>query len=159
MSEPRVALVTGASSGIGEAIAKRLAADGLRVFGTARVPKGELVALDVTDDASVTACVAGVLAQTGRIDVLVNNAGYLFAGGVEEATLEQARAQLETNFFGVVRMLKAVLPHMRERESGHIVTISSLAGLVPVPFWAYYNASKFAVEGLCESLRHEVKPF
>jgi len=154
-----VALVTGASSGIGQAIARRLAADGLRVFGTARAAKGDLLSLDVTRDESVAGCVADVLARAGRIDVLVNNAGYLLAGGVEEATLAEARAQLETNFFGVVRMIQAVLPHMRERGAGKIVTISSLAGLVPVPFWAYYNASKFAVEGLCETLRHEVKPF
>jgi NAD(P)-dependent dehydrogenase (short-subunit alcohol dehydrogenase family) len=162
--EQRIALVTGASSGIGAAIAAKLAADGHRVFGTGRKPGAnvgevEMVALDVTDDASVSACVDGVIAKAGKLDILVNNAGYLLPGAVEEASMAEIRAQLETNFFGVVRMFKAIVPHMRERRSGHLITISSLAGIVPVPFWGYYNASKFAVEGLCETLRYEMKPF
>jgi NAD(P)-dependent dehydrogenase (short-subunit alcohol dehydrogenase family) len=164
MANPNVVLVTGASSGIGEAIAALLARDGHQVFGTSR--KGgatrdgvELLTLDVRSDASVQSCVDALLRKAGRIDALVNNAGYLLSGAVEEATLEEARAELETNFFGVVRMVKAVLPAMRRARSGRIVTISSLAGLVPVPFWGFYNASKFAVEGLMETLRHELKPF
>jgi len=163
MVNHRVVLVTGASSGIGEAIATRLAKEGWQVFGTSR--KGgatrdgvELLTLDVCSDTSVQACVEGVLRKAGRIDALVNNAGYLLSGAIEEATMEEAKAQLETNFFGVARMVKAVLPAMRQARSGHIVTISSLAGLVPVPFWGFYNASKFAVEGYMESLRHELKP-
>lgn len=157
-----VALVTGSSSGIGAAIATRLARDGYRVFGGSRraeSPAGtEALPLDVCSDDSVHACVRAVIERTGRIDVLLNNAGQLIAGAIEELTLDQARAQFETNFFGVARMVLAVLPHMRERRSGKIVTLSSLAGLVPVPFWGYYNASKFAVEGYCETLRAELRP-
>ena len=164
MANSKVVLVTGASSGIGEAVVGRLARDGHQVFGTSR--KGgrtwdgvEVLTLDVCSDASVQACVEELLRKAGRIDALVNNAGYLLSGAIEEATLEEARAQLETNFFGVARMVKAVLPAMRRARSGHIVAVSSLAGLVPVPFWGFYNASKFAVEGYMETLRHELKPF
>jgi NAD(P)-dependent dehydrogenase (short-subunit alcohol dehydrogenase family) len=162
VTEQRVALVTGASSGIGEAIAARLAAAGMRVFGASRRPPGggvEHVEMDVTDDDSVRAGVASVLAAAGRIDVLVNNAGFLCAGAVEEVPLADAQAQFATNYFGVVRVTVAVLPTMRERGTGHVITVGSLAGLVPVPFWGHYNASKFAVEGLMETLRHEVRPF
>jgi NAD(P)-dependent dehydrogenase (short-subunit alcohol dehydrogenase family) len=165
MSEQRVALVTGASSGIGAAVSRELAAAGLRVFGASRsVPPDagsgvEQVTLDVTDDESVRAGVGQVLDAAGRIDVLVNNAGYLCAGAVEEVPVAAAQAQFGTNYFGVVRMSLAVLPGMRQRRRGHIITVSSLAGLVPVPFWGHYNASKFAVEGLMETLRHEVRPF
>jgi NAD(P)-dependent dehydrogenase (short-subunit alcohol dehydrogenase family) len=157
-------LVTGASSGIGAAIASRLASDGHRVFGTARKPSAppaagvEMVELDVCSDASVDRCVETVLGRAGRIDVLVNNAGFLLAGAIEETSIEQAKAQFETNFFGVARMVQAVLPSMRARKAGKIVNVSSLAGMVPVPFWGYYNASKFAVEGFTESLRLELKP-
>lgn len=165
MASSRVVLVTGASSGIGEAIAARLAKDGHQVFGTSRkvgrAPQGgvEMLALDVCSDASVQACVEALLRKAGRIDALVSNAGYLLSGAIEEATLEEARAQLETNFFGLVRMVKAVLPAMRQARLGHIVAVSSLAGLVAVPFWGFYTASKFAVEGYMETLRHELKPF
>ncbi|MFT3842936.1 MAG: SDR family NAD(P)-dependent oxidoreductase [Myxococcaceae bacterium] len=164
MANANVILVTGASSGIGAAIAEQLAAQGHRVYGTGRKVSGEkggvkLLPLDVTDDASVRACVDAVIKDAGQIDVLVNNAGYLLAGALEECTLEQARAQLETNFFGVVRMVNAVLPQMRLRGAGKIINISSLAGMVPVPFWGFYNASKFAVEGYSETLRLELKPF
>jgi NAD(P)-dependent dehydrogenase (short-subunit alcohol dehydrogenase family) len=163
MAMQQVALVTGSSSGIGAAIAAQLVRDGYLVFGGSRraqCPAGvEALALDVCSDASVRACVDTVLERTGRIDVLVNNAGQLIAGAIEELTLDQAREQFETNFFGVARTVAAVLPQMRKQRSGKIVTLSSLAGLVPVPFWGYYNASKFAVEGYCETLRAEVKPF
>ena len=164
MANSKVVLVTGASSGIGEAIAARLAKDGHQVFGASRKGGGtrggvEMLILDVCSDAPVQACFEELQRKAGRIDALVNNAGYLLSGAIEEATLEEARAQLETNFFGVARMVKAVLPAMRRARSGHIVTISSLAGLVPVPFWGFYNASKFAVEGYMETLRHELKPF
>jgi NAD(P)-dependent dehydrogenase (short-subunit alcohol dehydrogenase family) len=163
MTNQKVVLVTGASSGIGEAIAARLAKDGWQVFGTSRkggTSRGgvELLTLDVCSDASVRACVGEVQRRAGRLDALVNNAGYLLSGAIEEATMEEAKAQFETNFFGVARMVKAVLPVMRKARAGHIVTIGSLAGLVPVPFWGFYNASKFAVEGYVESLRHELKP-
>ena len=165
MSEERVALVTGASSGIGAAIAAELASAGLRVFGASRrtpeTPAAgvEHVVMDVDNDESVLSGVAQVLDDAGHIDVLVNNAGYLCAGAVEDLSVDEARAQFETNYFGVVRATLAVLPAMRERGSGYIITLSSLAGLVPVPFWGHYNASKFAVEGLMETLRHEVRPF
>jgi len=164
MKNKPVALVTGASSGIGAAIAQRLARSH-RVFGTTRNPVAlfpdgvEKVSLDVGADESVQKCVRHVVDAAGSLDVLVNNAGYLLAGGVEEATIAEAKAQFETNLFGVVRMVKAVLPIMRKQRAGHILTVSSIAGRVPVPFWGYYNASKFAVEGLIETLRYEVRPF
>lgn len=159
----KVALVTGASSGIGRAVASRLAADGFQVFGTSRKgaaasPDGiEMLALDVCSDESVASCVAALLQRTGRLDVLVNNAGYLLGGAVEEASMAEAKAQFETNFFGAFRLIKAVLPTMRAQKSGRIVNITSLAGVVPLPFWGFYNASKFALEGLTETLRYEVK--
>ena len=165
MPEKRVAVVTGASSGIGEAIARQLAADGYRVFGASRSAPAatdsgiEHVAIDVGDDGSVREGVTKIVREAGGIDLLVNNAGYLCVGAIEEVSLDDAKAQFETNYFGVVRMSIAVLPGMRERNRGHIISISSLAGLVPVPFWGQYNASKFAVEGLMETLRHEVRPF
>ena len=166
MSDPRVVLVTGASSGNGRAIAMLLAQHGYRVFGTSREPARaaaapgvEILELDVRSDDSVLACVAAVLAKTERIDVLVNNAGYELAGALEETSLDEARAQLETNFFGVARTTKAVLPAMRERRSGQIVNVSSLAGLTVAPFMGMYSASKFALEGYSETLRHEVKAF
>jgi NAD(P)-dependent dehydrogenase (short-subunit alcohol dehydrogenase family) len=119
----------------------------------------EHVPLDVRDDASVRDCVGHVLRTAGRIDVLVNNAGYLCAGAIEEVPVAEAEAQFETNYFGVARMTAAVLPGMRQRHAGHIITISSIAGLVAVPFWGHYNASKFAAEALMETLRHEARPF
>ncbi len=165
MPEQRVALVTGASSGIGEASARRLAKMGLRVFGTSRsagaaVPESvTLLQLDVTDDASVQACVAEVLEQTRRIDVLVNNAGFgIFAAG-EETSMAQAHAIFEVNVFGCLRMCQAVLPGMRGRNVGRIVNIASGAGIVGVPFEALYSATKFAIMGLSESMRVELKPF
>ena len=151
--------------GIGAATLSRLARDGHRVVGTCRKgdsknPDGtEMLTLDVTSEDSVRACVQKFLEREGRIDVLMNNAGYLQDGAIEEVTLEQARAEFETNYFGVVRMVLAVLPAMRAQRSGLIATTSSVAGLVPFPFWGHYNASKFAIEGLMETLRHELKPF
>lgn len=163
MAIQAVALVTGSSSGIGAATAAQLVRDGYLVFGGSRraeSPAGvEALTLDVCSDESVRACVEGIVNRTGRLDVLVNNAGQLIAGAIEELTLDQARSQFETNFFGMARTVLAALPQMRKQRSGKIVTISSLAGLVPVPFWGYYNASKFAVEGYSETLRAELKPF
>jgi NAD(P)-dependent dehydrogenase (short-subunit alcohol dehydrogenase family) len=165
MTEQKVVVVTGASSGLGRVTAELLAQEGYRVFATTRnpskgavIPRVEAIVLDVRDDASVNACVAAVMAQAGRIDALINNAGYVVTGAIEDTTVEQAKALFETNFFGVVRMTKAVLPHMRKRGQGHIINVSSIVGQVPIPFWGIYSASKFAVEGYTEALRHEVKP-
>lgn len=164
MPSSKTILVTGASSGIGAAIASRLSKDGHRVIGTGRTGGRnradgvEMVQLDVCSDQSVKSCVDRFLEKMGRIDVLINNAGYLQSGAIEEVTMEQAQAQFQTNYFGVVRMIKAVLPTMRRQNGGLIATTSSLAGIVPLPFWGHYNASKFAIEGLMETLRHELRP-
>jgi NAD(P)-dependent dehydrogenase (short-subunit alcohol dehydrogenase family) len=166
MSDSKVILVTGASSGNGQATARLLAQHGHQVFGTSRnpvtaepIPQVRMLALDVCSDDSVATCINAVLAEAGRLDVVVNNAGYELGGALEEASLAEARAQFETNFFGAVRVVKAVLPTMRRQRSGQIVNISSLAGLSPIPFLGMYSASKFALEGYSEALRHELKPF
>jgi NAD(P)-dependent dehydrogenase (short-subunit alcohol dehydrogenase family) len=164
-AKPRVALITGASSGIGAACAARLAADGHRVFGTTRGTKPgapasiEWLTLDVRDEASVADGVAQVIETAGRIDVLVNNAGIGIAGAVEDTAPDDLVRQLDTNLLGPLRVLRAVVPHMRERGSGRIVQISSLAGRIGVPFQGAYSASKFALEGLSESLALELRPF
>jgi NAD(P)-dependent dehydrogenase (short-subunit alcohol dehydrogenase family) len=159
-----VALVTGASSGIGQAAARELAAAGFTVYGTSRkAAAGEerdgvvFLPLDVTDDDSVAAAVREVLTRSGRIDVLVNNAGLGIAGAAEESSIEQAHALFETNLFGSIRMTRAVLPQMRKQGSGRIINVSSVLGLVPAPFGALYAATKHAVEGYSESLDHEVR--
>lgn len=159
-----MALVTGASSGIGRASALALAAAGFQVVGTSRRaasvkdPGAVLyVDLDVTDDDSVAAAVEQVLTRFGRIDVLVNNAGVGLAGAAEESSVDQARELFETNLFGVVRMNRAVLAHMRARGEGRIVNISSVLGLIPAPYLALYAATKHALEGYSESLDHELR--
>ena len=158
-----VAIVTGAAAGIGGASAVALQAAGYRVFGTYRRPPAmrspgiEYVACDVTSDESVRAVVDEVLSRTGRIDLLVNNAGVGLVGGAEESSVEQAKSLFDVNLFGVVRMTKAVLPAMRRQGSGRIVNISSVLGLIPAPFMALYGASKHALEGYSESLDHEVR--
>jgi NAD(P)-dependent dehydrogenase (short-subunit alcohol dehydrogenase family) len=167
MSSQKVVLITGASSGIGQSIARVLAQKGFMVFGTSRnphaaehVPAVEVLPLDVRSDESVKACVDTVLVQAGRLDILVNNAGYVLGGAVEEATIEEARAQFETNFFGTMRTVKAALPILRQQRSGRIINISSLAGLIPgPPFCGIYSASKFALEAYTEHLWREVKRF
>src|SRR5881275_1207113 len=160
----RVALVTGASSGIGEAAARALVGAGFTVYGTSRratpgEKRGEVVfvPLDVTDDESVANAVREVLDRSGRIDVLVNNAGLGVAGAAEESSVEQAHALFETNLFGSIRMMRAVLPHMREQRSGRIINVSSVVGLIPVPYMALYASSKHALEGYSESVDHEVR--
>ena len=159
-----IALVTGASSGIGEATAERLAIAGYKVYGTSRrgARAGQrsfaMLSLDVTSDASVEAAVSEVMRLEGRIDLLVNNAGFGVApAGAEESSLDQARAIFDTNFFGIVRMTRAVLPHMRRQGSGRIINIGSVLGLVPQPYGALYAATKHAVEGYSESLDHELR--
>src|SRR5215510_8207646 len=160
----RVALITGASSGIGRATAELLAARGHRIFGGVRAPATtrplagvELVPLDVRDDASVKACIEKVLSRAGRIDVLINNAGVNLVGAVEETSIGQAQALFETNVIGVLRMMQAVLPGMRRQGTGLIVNISSILGFIPAPFMGVYASTKHAIEGLSESLDHEVR--
>ncbi|MEO5822137.1 MAG: oxidoreductase [Vicinamibacteraceae bacterium] len=159
-----IALVTGASSGIGEATALRLAAAGYTVYGTSRraAEAGqrpfEMLRLDVTSDESVDAVVGDVLRLAGRIDLLVNNAGFSIApAGAEESSIDQARSLFETNVFGVLRMTRAVLPHMRRQGSGRIINISSIFGFLPAPYMALYAATKHAIEGYSESLDHELR--
>lgn len=162
-------LITGASSGIGRACADHLSRQGHRVFGTSRstpfpselAPAGvtTMIQMDVTEDASVERAVGFVLETTGRIDAVVNNAGIGIAGAVEDTTIEDARVQFETNFFDALRVCRAVLPTMRSRRSGTIVNVSSIDGLIALPYQAMYSASKFALEGLTEALRMEVKQF
>ena len=166
MSDQKVVLITGASSGVGQASARLLSQKGYKVFGTSRIPAEakpmpnvEMLALDVRVDASVAACVEAVISHAGQLDVLVNNAGYELAGALEELSLDEAKAQFDTNFFGVIRMVKAVLPLMRRPGHGKIINVSSLSGLSPIPFMGIYSASKFALEGYTEALRMEVKPF
>jgi NAD(P)-dependent dehydrogenase (short-subunit alcohol dehydrogenase family) len=164
-SQGRVVLITGASSGIGRACAELLSARGHTVYGTSRQPLADAprrwkwLALDVTQDDSVRRAVDAVLAAEGRIDVVVNNAGYALAGALEDSSLDEARRQLDTNLLGVLRVCKAVLPSMRERKAGLFIHISSLGGAVGLPFQGLYSASKFALEGLTESLRQEVASF
>jgi len=160
----RIALVTGASSGIGEATAQRLATAGYKVYGTSRrrAESGrrsfEMLALDVNSDESVEAVVSELMRREGRIDLLVNNAGFSIApAGAEEISIEQARSIFDTNFFGIVRMTRAVVPHMRHQGSGRIINIGSVLGFLPAPYMALYAATKHAVEGYSESLDHELR--
>jgi NAD(P)-dependent dehydrogenase (short-subunit alcohol dehydrogenase family) len=160
-----VALITGASSGIGRASAFALQAAGYRVFGTSRKPSDNapqgitMLVADVTDDYSVQALIAEVMSAAGRIDLLVNNAGYAVSGAAEESSIGQVQALFDTNFHGVVRVTNAALPIMRTQGAGRILNIGSVVGLIPGPFGAYYTASKHAIEGYSESLDHEVRPF
>ena len=164
ISQP-VALVTGASSGIGKATASLLATNGFRVFGTSRTPDANLqlpyslFSLDVRSDASVHEAVQHVFDQAGRIDVLINNAGYTQSGSIEENSLADVQAQFDTNLFGVLRVTNAVLPGMRRQHSGRIINVSSLVGQVAPPYIGIYASSKFALEGLSEALRGELRPF
>jgi len=160
----KTALVTGASSGIGEATAERLARAGYKVYGTSR--RGaqggersfEMLTLDVTQDESVEAAVGEVMRLDGRIDLLVNNAGFGVApAGAEESSIELARSIFDTNFFGTVRMTRAVVPHMRRQGGGRIVNIGSVLGFLPAPYMALYAATKHAIEGYSESLDHELR--
>ena len=160
----KIALVTGASSGIGQATAELLAKAGYKVYGTSR--RGgdasgrsfEMLPLDVTSDESVDAAVQKLMQAEGRIDLLVNNAGFGVApAGAEESSIEQARSIFDTNFFGIVRMTRAVVPHMRRQGAGRIINIGSVLGFLPMPYMALYAATKHAVEGYSESLDHELR--
>ena len=156
-------LITGASTGIGRLCGKHLASLGMTVYGASRSLPSSVqfyaLRMDVTDDASVTDGIKQIQEQQGRLDVVINCAGYGIAGAVEETSTQEAMAQFDTNFFGAHRVCRAVLPIMRQQRSGVIINISSLAGLLAVPFQAFYSASKFAMEGMTEALRMEVRPF
>ena len=164
-TNPGVALVTGASSGIGHATAKALQKAGFRVFGTSRCAGAEqaggvtMLTCDVTDDASVAKLANEVLAKAGRIDLLVNNAGIGLLGAAEESSTAQAQALFDVNVFGVLRVTNAVLPAMRRQEKGRIVNLSSVLGFIPAPYLALYSSTKHAIEGYSESLDHELRPF
>lgn len=165
MKNCKIALVTGASSGIGQATAELLAKAGYKVYGTSRRGAGEasgrafeMLPLDVTSDASVDAAVGRLMQLEGRIDLLVNNAGFGVApAGAEESSMKQAHSIFDTNFFGLIRMTRAVLPHMRLQGSGRIINIGSVLGFLPMPYGALYAASKHAIEGYSESLDHELR--
>lgn len=164
----KTVLVTGASGGIGQATAIYLAQNGYNVYGAARrIEKmQELkthgikpIALDVTNEESLITCVEQILKEAGRIDILINNAGSGYYGALEDMPLADAKYQLEVNVFGVARLIQLVLPTMRKNNYGKIVNISSVGGKVTLPMGAWYHASKFALEGLSDALRKEVKPF
>ncbi|MBK7950019.1 MAG: SDR family oxidoreductase [Deltaproteobacteria bacterium] len=168
MAERPCVLITGASSGLGSAMATRMLERGWRVFGTSRKPRSvpgpgersiEWIEMDVCDDASVEAGLAAVFARTPHLDGLVCNAGFGIFGPVEETELERARAQFETNVFGVLRVVRPVLARMRARGTGRILFVGSLAGRAPIPFQAHYSASKAAIEALVFSLANEIHPF
>jgi NAD(P)-dependent dehydrogenase (short-subunit alcohol dehydrogenase family) len=164
----KVALVTGASSGIGEATAKQLREAGYTVYAAARrvermrhLTKSGIrpLAMDVTDEEPMRAGIDRILAEEGRIDVLVNNAGYGSYGAIEDVPMEEARRQFEVNVFGAARLTQLVLPHMRQQHSGTIVNITSMGGKISTPLGAWYHATKFALEAISDCLRMEVKPF
>lgn len=159
-----IAIVTGASSGIGKATAELLVNSGYKVYGTSR--KGasaaegsyKMIALDVNSEASIEAALKEIIQIEGRIDLVVNNAGFGVApGGAEESTIEQTKMIFDTNFFGIVRMTRAVVPYMRRQGEGRIINIGSILGLIPAPYMATYAATKHAVEGFSESLDHELR--
>ena len=164
----KTAFVTGASAGIGEAAARALLAAGYRVFAGARrldrmaelaTAGATLLKLDLTDDASIVAAVNAIKSEAGRIDVLVNNAGYGSYGALEDVPLSEGRRQFEVNVFGLARLCQLVLPMMRAQKSGKIVNITSIGGKIWEPLGGWYHATKFAVEGLSDCLRVEVAPF
>lgn len=164
----KVALVTGASAGIGAATARLLAQNGYTVYGVARRTEKmatlrdlgiKTIPMDVADDESMVKAVEQIISEQGHIDVLVNSAGFGSYGAVEDVPMHDARYQLEVNVIGLARLCQLVLPHMRKQHFGKIVNITSIGGKMATPLGGWYHASKFAVEGLSDSLRLEVKPF
>lgn len=166
MSNSKTVVITGVSSGIGRAAAMKFASQGCRVFGTVRntakaqaIPDVVLIEMDIRDQASIERGIQTIIAQAGRIDVLVNSAGVTLLGATEETSMAEAQTLFDTNLFGMLRTIKAALPHMREQRCGRIVNVSSVLGFLPAPYMALYSASKHAVEGLSETLDHEVRQF
>ncbi len=172
MSSPipsQTVFITGCSSGIGRATAKLFQRNGWKVVATMRDPGQEkelvklddtlVLPLDVNDQASVNTAVQAALAHFGKIDVLVNNAGYALMGAFENATEEQIQRQFDTNVFGLMRVTRAFLPHFRQRKAGLIINVASMAGRLPIPFMSVYNGSKWAVQGFSECLTYELAPF
>lgn len=172
MKNAKVILISGASSGFGYVTAKYLAQNGYCVFGTSRTPEKvmlpnkekwpgslEIIKMDVNYTNSIREGIKKIIERTGKLDVMVNNAGYSLAGSIEDTSLKEAKDQFNTNFFGVHEVCRQVIPIMRNQQSGYIINISSLAGLVGLPFQALYSASKYAIEGYTEALRIEVKTF
>ncbi len=164
----KVVLITGASAGFGYACATHLAGRGHRVYGTSRRasfpearadPGGCLIPMDVRDEASVRTGVSFVHEREGHIDVVVNNAGVGLAGAIEQTSVEEARALFDTNFFGAHRVCRAVLPVLRQQGTGLLVNVSSIGGLVTIPFQGFYSASKYALESMSDALRMELAPF
>jgi NADP-dependent 3-hydroxy acid dehydrogenase YdfG len=159
----KIILITGASSGIGKCTADYLAAKGYRVYGTSRrsescpgIKNGFMINMDVRDTASVKEAVAHIVKKEGHIDVLVNNAGFGIGGAIEDTPVEMVKALFDTNFFGVYRVLQEILPVMKQQSNGLIINISSIGGVIGLPFQGIYSASKFAVEGLSEALWKEL---
>ena len=173
-SANKVAIVTGSATGIGYETAIHLARNGFHTYASMRnLPKANeiikiaksedlplrTIQLDVTDDISINKAIDTVINETGKVDVLVNNAGYGLIGSIEDMSVEEMKAQFETNVFGTFRVTRAVLPHMREQRSGAIINISSIAGHVGLPLFSAYVSTKFALEGLSESMAYELQPF
>ncbi len=157
-------LITGTSSGFGKEIAELLSTKGYNVVGTSRNPsliesKYPILRLDVNEDYAAENVLKQFIETHAKIDVLINNAGFGIAGPIEETSIDEAKAQFETNFFGIVRMIKATLPFMRSQKGGLIINMGSIGGQIGLPFQGYYSASKFALEGFTEALRIEVRPF
>ncbi len=173
--EKQVVLITGASAGIGKATAEYLMNKNFHVYGTSRKALGNIddnaandsqsggfiriIPLDVTCEDSVKTAVENIISKEGRLDVLISNAGAGIAGSVEDVSLPETSLQFDTNFFGTLRVIKAVLPYMRKQGFGKIIALSSVAGVISIPYQAHYSASKFAMEGLIEALRYEIAPF
>ncbi|HEY4415394.1 MAG TPA: oxidoreductase [Verrucomicrobiae bacterium] len=164
----KIALVTGASSGIGEATALRLASMGITTYAAARRTERmehlkshgiRIRQLDLTDEKSIQGCVAGICAESGGIDILINNAGYGSYGSIEEVPLSEARRQFEVNLFGLAALTQLVIPRLRQQRRGWIINITSIAGIHALPYGGWYHATKFAVEGLSSALRQELQPF
>src|SRR6476660_5893902 len=173
-NKDKVAIVTGSATGIGYETATHLARNGFHTYASMRnlakadevtkIVKSEnlrlrVIQLDVTDDTSINKAIDTVINESGKVDVLVNNAGYGLVGSIEDMSIEELKAQYETNVFGVFRVTKAVLPHMRKQHGGSIINISSIAGRIALPLYSAYVSTKFAIEGLSESMAYELEPF